>query len=166
MTRQRSHYIFIYMSETTYVNWLPSFSSGVAVIDEQHKELLKLTNELFYHCVGNPDDERAYFQKIIKCAVDYVKVHFSTEEQIMKKTNFPGYLAHKKEHEKFILSVLEHARAFEDDKKLSLISFTSFLKNWILSHIAISDKQYFFYIKKIATRKDDGTLSITKSDIA
>ncbi|MDR0589403.1 MAG: hypothetical protein LBG25_02540, partial [Spirochaetaceae bacterium] len=34
------------------------------------------------------------------------------------------------------------------------------LKEWILTHIAISDKNFFEHFKKIATRNADGTLSI------
>ena len=48
---------------------------------------------------------------------------------------------------------------------MSLLSFTNFLKDWILTHIAISDKQYFEYFRKIATRKNDGSLSISIEDI-
>ena len=147
------------------VNWSPTFSVGVNLIDNQHKELLKLTNDLYSHSSSDPESEQAYFKKVIKGAVDYVKVHFSTEEQIMTKTRFPGYAEHKREHDSFILTVLEQVRIFEESKKMPLLNFTNFLKDWVLTHIAISDKQYFEYFKKIATRKSDGTLSISVEDI-
>ena len=147
------------------VNWSPTFSVGVNLIDNQHKELLKLTNDLFSHSIGDPESEQAYFKKVIKGAVDYVKVHFSTEEQIMIKTRFPGYAEHKREHDSFILTVIEQVKVFEESKKMPLLNFTNFLKDWILTHIAISDKGYFEYFKKIATRKSDGTLSISIEDI-
>ncbi|MDR2587805.1 MAG: bacteriohemerythrin [Spirochaetales bacterium] len=151
--------------KTELVTWSPTFSVGIKLIDDQHKELLKLTNDLFNHCIGDEKAERMYFQKVIHSAVSYIKVHFATEEKIMLKTNFPGYAEHKKQHDSFILTIVDQAKTFEEARQFSLSTITKFLKNWILEHIAISDKQYFDYFRKIATRKEDGRLSIAEEDI-
>ena len=153
------------MAIINVVTWSPTYSVGVALIDDQHKKLIKMTNELFNHCVGDPESERAYFKEVIQNAVDYVKVHFSTEEKIMLRTAYPGYTEHKRQHDSFVLMVLDQVKAFEESRKTSLLNFTNFLKDWVLTHIAISDKQYFEYFKKIATRKSNGILSITQADI-
>jgi hemerythrin len=129
------------------VTWSPTFSVGINKIDEQHQELLKITNDLFNHCVGDEETEKAYLKKVIKGVVDYIKVHFSTEEKLMRQMGFPGYGGHKKEHDVFVLTVVEQVRNIED-KKFSLAPFTRFLKDWILAHIAVSDKQYAEYFKK------------------
>jgi len=147
------------------VTWSHTYSVGIQMIDEQHKGLLNLVNDMYNHVLGNPEAEKAYFQKVIHQAVEYVKTHFATEEKIMRATRFDGYREHKKEHDSFILTVIEHIRGFEAGRN-TLISFTNFLKDWILTHIAIMDKQYFDYFKKIATRKSDGRLSISLEDIA
>lgn len=148
------------------VTWSSTYSVGVKIIDEQHKGLLNLVNDMYNHVADDEAAERAYFQKVIQQAVNYVKVHFATEEKILRATKFQGYAEHKKEHDYFILTVVDNIRAFETGKNMNLISFTHFLKDWILTHIAIMDKQYFEYLKKIATRKADGRLSITSADIA
>jgi hemerythrin len=153
------------MNNANLVNWSPTFSVGIKLIDDQHKELLNLTNDLFKHCVGDERAERAYFQKIIQGAVNYIKVHFATEEAIMLKTKFEGYREHKREHDSFVLTVLDQVKNFNEGKKFNLINFTKFLKEWVLTHIAVSDKLYFEYFKKIATRKEDGKLSITGEDV-
>ncbi|MDR2516002.1 MAG: bacteriohemerythrin [Spirochaetaceae bacterium] len=148
------------------VKWSPSFSVGIKLIDEQHQTLLNLTNDMFKHCVGEEKAEREYFERVIHGAVEYVKVHFATEEKIMLKTGFSGYTEHKKEHENFVLNVVEQIQAYNSGKRLVLNSFTRFLKEWILTHIAVSDKRYFEYFRKIATRKENGTLSISHDDVA
>ncbi|MDR1099943.1 MAG: bacteriohemerythrin [Treponema sp.] len=151
--------------QSELVKWSSTFSVGVKLVDDQHKELLKLTNDLFNHCVGDEEAERTYFKKVINKAVDYVKVHFATEEKIMIATKFPGYWEHKREHDAFVLTVVEQVRAFNDGKPFTLLTFTKFLKDWILTHIAVTDKKYFDYFKKIATRKANGKLSITQADV-
>ena len=135
------------------------------MIDNQHRALLDLTNDLYNHCVGDAESERIYFRQVIKGAVDYVKVHFATEEKLMIKTKFAGYAEHKRAHDSFVLTVLDQVKYFEESKIVSLLSFTNFLKDLVLTHIAISDKLYFEYFKKIATRKSDGRLSISWDDI-
>jgi hemerythrin len=147
------------------VTWSPTFSVGIKLIDDQHKELLNLTNDLFNHCVGDEAAEKVYFEKVIHEAVKYVKIHFATEERIMQKTHFSGYLDHKREHDSFVLTVAEQIQSFKEGKKFNLTVFTRFLKNWVLTHIALKDKQYFEHFKRVATRKQDGNLSITREDV-
>ncbi|MDR0444053.1 MAG: bacteriohemerythrin [Treponema sp.] len=152
-------------TESELVSWHESYSVGVKIIDDQHKELINLVNDLFNHVVGNEEAEREYFQKVIHEAVNYVKVHFATEERIMLATKFKGYDAHKKEHDSFVMNVIKNAKDYEAGKRLTLTSFTKFLKDWVLTHIAVMDKLYFDYFKKIASRKQDGKLSITSADV-
>ena len=153
------------MAKSELVKWSPTFSVGVKLIDEQHKGLLNLVNDLFNHVIGDDAEERIYFQTVIQTAVNYVKVHFATEEKIMVATKFPGYAEHKRAHDTFVLTVVDNIRDFEAGKKFTLATFTKFLKEWVLTHIAIMDKQYFEYFKRIATRKSDGKLSITSADL-
>jgi len=147
------------------IAWNATFSCGIKLIDEQHKGLVALVNEMFNHITGDEEQEREYFNKVIQEAVRYIKIHFATEEKIMRFANFAGYAAHKKEHENFIITVITNIYSFQAGKRVSLLSFTKFLRNWILSHIAVMDKQYFDYFRKIATRKNDGRLSIASSDV-
>jgi hemerythrin len=153
------------MAKSELVKWSSTFSVGVKLIDDQHKGLLNLVNDLFNHVVGDDTEERAYFKTVIQTAVNYVKVHFATEEKIMIATKFPGYAEHKRAHDTFVLTVVDNIRDFEAGRKFTLASFTKFLKEWVLTHIGIMDKQYFEYFKRIATRKADGRLSITSADL-
>ena len=147
------------------ITWNSTFSCGIKLIDDQHRVLVGLVNDMFNHVSGNDEQEDAYFDKVIKEVVTYIKVHFATEEKIMLYTRFAGYAEHKKEHDNFVLAVIKNIQSYIAKERFTLLSFTKFLKDWILSHIAIMDKQYFEYIKKIATRKIDGKMSITSADV-
>jgi len=147
------------------ITWTDKFSCGVKLIDDQHKELVVLVNEMFNHVTGNDLQEHNYFNRVINDAVAYVKTHFATEEKLMLATKFEGYAEHKREHDKFVLTVVENIKDYEAGKRLTLSSFTKFLKDWVLSHIALMDKKYFEYFQKIATRKPDGRLSISPEDV-
>ena len=148
-----------------HVSWSNHYSMGIKLIDDQHKGFLDFVNDLFNHSTGKEDEERAYFKDVIQVAVSYIKTHFATEEKYMLATKFQGYAEHKKEHDEFILTVVQFVKDFEAGKRLVLEKFAYFLKDWVLSHVAGMDILYAQYFKKIATRKADGKLSITAADL-
>jgi len=152
-------------NEKDFVEWTDKLACGIKVIDDQHKGLVNLVNEMFDHVSGNYVQEHDYFNRVIQEAVKYVKTHFATEEKILIATKFAGYAEHKKEHENFIRTIVENIKEYESGNRYTLSTFTRFLKDWVLSHIAFMDKQYFEYFRKIATRKEDGKLTITSDDI-
>jgi len=105
------------------------------------------------HITGNEKEEREYFNGVIEQAGKYIRVHFATEENIMIAASYSGYAEHKKAHDEFISTFEKYILDFSSGKRLSLYSFTQSLKNWVLSHIAVVDKQYFGHLRKIVARK-------------
>jgi len=151
--------------DVNHVIWSDKYSMGIKLIDKQHMWLINFINALFSHATGNENQERIYFQKVIQKAVQYVQVHFETEEKYMIAAKFPGYEEHKKAHDDFVQKIIFSVKSYKAGKKLVLENFAIFLKDWLLSHVAIMDKQYSIYFKKIATLNEDGKLSIKLTDI-
>jgi len=148
-----------------YVEWSDSYSLGIKMIDDQHKGLLDIVNDLYSHSTGNEFEEMLYFKDVIHQSVDYIKNHFMVEEKLLVATKYPGYAEHKKAHDQFTLTVVASAKDFESGKRFVMEKFAHFLRDWILSHIAVMDQDYATYLRKIATRKADGRLSIGTVDI-
>ena len=136
-----------------HIKWSDSYSMGIRIIDEQHKWFLDFVNDLHNHIAGHEKEERVYLASAIQQAVDFIKFHFSIEEKYMKAIKYPGYAEHKKHHDDFTLTVIKTAKDFKAGKRLVLITFSKFLRDWILSHIAVVDKRYSDYLKQIAARK-------------
>jgi hemerythrin len=149
------------MPDRYFVTWDEKYSTGIQLIDDQHKELLKLTNELFANCQEGDQSAGKAFRKVLHSTVDYVKYHFSAEEKIFENINYPLAVEHKKQHESFVKRVLEDAKSFEEGKHIVPISFAKFLKDWILTHIAIHDRQYADFIQDMKRR---GMLSLSKAE--
>jgi hemerythrin len=149
-----------------FVSWDERFSVGVPLIDSQHKQLIVVTNSLFEACQGGDETAKEQFKKTVREAVDYVKYHFSTEEQIMEKLLYSAFPVHKKEHTDFTQKVLTNVQTFESGKKFVPNQFVRFLKDWILSHIAITDSKLGEYLlelqqkgvlEKISMKRRSGT---------
>jgi hemerythrin len=129
------------------VEWHERYSVGIPKIDEQHKELLRLTNELYASCLSDNDaEERTRFRNTISGLVHYVSEHFAAEERLLQRINYPEYAEHKREHTSFVKKMLEQVTAFNEGKSFVPNAFVRFLKDWILGHIAVSDKRYSEYI--------------------
>jgi len=131
------------------VAWSDDFSVGNTTIDDQHKELVRMTNEFYAGCQEGGIMARVYFLKTIQGAVRYVRTHFSTEEEIMHKVNYPDFDAHKKQHEDFVTHVTEQIGILDNDPNPDPAAFVKFLMDWILHHIAEADKKYVPHIAKM-----------------
>jgi hemerythrin len=129
-----------------FVEWDDRYSVGIPLIDEQHKELIRLTNELYLGCLTGDDEAREFFFNAVRGAMDYVKYHFSAEEKMMEKIKYLYLAEHRKRHEDFVLKLIEDVKSFQGGRKFVPNNFVRFLKDWILSHIAIEDIQYARYI--------------------
>ena len=129
------------MAINNIVAWSNSYSVGINLIDEQHRELIRLTNKLYQSCLLSRDDSRSVFLKTIHGAVDYVGYHFSTEEKVMERVGYPELIAHRLEHTEFIKAVLREVDNFQQGRTYMPQNFVFFLRDWVLTHIAVSDKK-------------------------
>ena len=139
------------MTERKVVQWQNSYSIGIKLVDEQHMELIKLTNKLFSNCMAGHERSRSTFLNTVHEAVDYTGYHFGTEEKIMERINYPEYAAHKQEHASFVREVFSKIEDFKAGKLLAPLTFVYFLRDWVLHHIAVRDKKLGDYL--IALRR-------------
>ncbi len=141
------------------IKWDDRFAIGISVIDEQHKQLVKLCADL-YQCImkGSVDgcdtcSWKGSLSDTLKKCVDYVKFHFAAEEKLMKECCYEEYAAHKKRHEDFSAKVLAMALNYNSWALKDAIFFAKYLYEWILSHIAHEDKLYVSKLKSYLLAK-------------
>jgi hemerythrin len=131
------------------VAWSDDFLVENETIDTQHKELVRMTNEFYAGCQSGGIMARVYFFQTIQGAVHYVKTHFSSEEEIMQKAGYPEFDAHKKQHEDFVVHVTEQIGILENNPEHNPADFIKYLMDWILQHIAESDKKLVPFIRNL-----------------
>ena len=131
------------------VTWSDDFLVGNSIIDAQHRELVNITNEFYAGVKMGGLVAKAYFLQTIKGAVNYVRTHFQEEEALMRKIEYPQYEAHKKQHENFVAEVTQQIKTFEKEDNPNPAGFVKYLMDWILNHIAQSDKKYTPYLSKL-----------------
>ncbi|MDR0556248.1 MAG: bacteriohemerythrin [Treponema sp.] len=128
-----------------FMEWEDRLSVGVPIIDEQHHRLIEITNNLYDACrQGGAIYEG--FTTALHETVDYVGYHFGTEDKIMRRINYPDYATHKKEHDLFVKEVLKQMHDYENDKTYAPHALVRYLKDWTLSHIALTDLKLGSYL--------------------
>ena len=133
------------IAKQVVIEWNDRLKLGIPLVDRQHERLVDLTNILHIACLRSAETANHFFIKAAHDAVDYANYHFTTEEKMMIFLEYPGFQNHKKEHENFVKEVLNQEKKFTSDRFVPN-RFVYFLKEWILSHIAVSDKALAVYI--------------------
>ena len=138
------------------VHWDDKYSTGIELIDSQHKKLFEMTNNLFLACKSGEKMLTAAFHEAMHKMVEYVHFHFSAELKLLHKINYPNYNEHKKMHDDLIHEILTASKDFSEGKKFVPNHFIKTLRDWILSHIAIHDKSYAVFY---AEQKKNGVIT-------
>jgi len=139
------------------IEWNNSLSVGVELIDEQHKMLIQKLKDL-----SDALKERKEYNKIIQTLdfmIDYTDFHFTAEENLMAKHDYPGLEDQKKQHEEFKQTLNNILEDFKEEGPTNSLatSINTFLINWLISHIKGTDVKIgkFFAEKGIVDLKSD-----------
>ncbi len=127
-----------------FVEWKDSYSVGIDSIDQQHKKLLNLINQL-QTAVDYSTGEQ-FEREALDELVDYTKTHFTYEEGLMRDNDYPGFEAHKVQHEDMFNKVREVLAEYEKDHDTAMSNAVEYLKAWLINHINGTDKQYSSYL--------------------
>ena len=130
-----------------FVTWDNVYSVGFEPIDNQHKELVKIINEIFDVCKQGDAVANSIFLKMITKTTDYAGLHFSDELKYIREAGFPNVKEHKQMHDNFVETLSQSIQEFKEGKAVP-IELARFLKKWLLTHIAEQDKQYAPYLAK------------------
>jgi len=134
------------------MQWTKDLSVGIEKIDEQHRELFEKINDLV--AAVKQSTCKYKIGDVIKFLEDYIAFHFGEEEKYMAEFGYPGYEAHKAQHEKFKENFTELKKelpkleggAKPGSYDLS-VETNQVVVDWILDHIAKVDKRLGEFLK-------------------
>jgi hemerythrin len=127
------------------MKWKKHYSIGIPSVDGQHKQLFRIIEEL-ENTMAQQVSESAFAEVLAKLDI-YVIRHFTLEEQLMKKTNYPNLHQQQEEHGKLITQLTEIKKVLattgvEDELAVKLYNE---LSDWIKSHVTELDKEFGYY---------------------
>ena len=122
------------------ITWNENFSVGVREMDEQHKRLIGMINEV--NEVGNTTVGSETIFDVLTKMTNYALSHFEDEEQYMIKYNYPDYSIHKDQHSKFKDQLIIFCKNTKTHKNSIPTEIFSYLKTWLTNHILKTDMAY------------------------
>lgn len=129
------------------IEWNETMSVAVAEMDSEHKELVRLINQL-HDAVASHQDEDSLW-KTFDMLARYTVYHFSGEEQLMRDVGYPHLEHHVQQHQALLGEVQALKEQYEIGGRGSVSKeVLTFLKRWLLTHICISDRLYGRFIAK------------------
>lgn len=139
----------IKMNETVIFSWNEELTTGIELIDNQHKQLLKLANSFFIqHKCGQHD----HAEDSLRFLLQYIQYHFQAEEAYQVECSYAKYRAHQAIHDALAVEVKIYAvrlrsSHFSDEE---LDRFYTFFTSWIKDHVFCEDldfaRQYHLYL--------------------
>lgn len=125
----------------------PEMMTGVAKIDEQHKELVNRINAVV--AMGSKSVSAEETSKTISFLGEYVIKHFNDEESLQRQYKYPQYESHKRQHQLFIndFKKLKEEFAANGPSATFSVHLNSSVVTWIIKHIKQLDVEFGKYCK-------------------
>lgn len=125
--------------EDGWIPWDKNLSVGIDVIDEHHRYLFDLINDL-YTVVINKRGARDV-ARLIKSLDAYAKIHFRAEEQMMNHYGYKGIDRQLDQHHAFEDKIAEFYEELHANPMVAQFDVLSYLRNWLIHHIRVEDAQ-------------------------
>lgn len=123
-----------------FIPWDEKYSVRIKSIDDQHKKLFGMVNDL--HDAMMHGKSKEVMGKVLGELVNYTASHFATEEEYFKKHTYPGFAAHKREHDDLAKQATDVLNDFTSGKTVLSMAVMDFLKDWLYKHILKTDMLY------------------------
>lgn len=129
------------------------YMTGITLIDDEHRrlfEIIKETNDLIHEEFLH--DKYDEIVRLITELRDYTEFHFSDEEALMTRIQYPGLDAQKRAHSAFIERLVEidlnDLDEMDDHQQEYLLDLIQFLLDWLTNHILACDQKIGEYMRE------------------
>jgi len=126
--------------------WTDRMSVGVKLLDNDHKKLVLLANEL--HDGVLRGQARPALESIFEELSTFTRQHFYHEERLFAETSFPGAVAHRQEHDQLLEQLSEMQLRFTNSADMaSDMEVMKRLRTWLFKHIQGADQEFVEHLK-------------------
>ncbi len=131
--------------------WTQDLSVGVEKIDEQHKQMFRMADELFR--AEKNRKEKEFLSEMLDFLDDYVKKHFAAEERYMQEIGYPEIAQQRREHGEFARQLRILRKEFDSSGGdiVLTINTNHIILDWLANHISKQDKKIGEYARSLKT---------------
>ena len=121
------------------LQWNEVLATGIEEIDDQHKRLLEIINQL--RVAAGQGARRDASAEALQQVLDYTIYHFDYEEKLLEKAGYELLPLHKRTHELFIRRIPDFQKRHAAGEDV-LQEVHDMLARWLVHHIQNDDRGY------------------------
>ena len=122
------------------MTWSSKYSVGVEVLDNHHKALMNVLNEL--HAASMKGKVKEVAGPLMRQIVSVSNEHFVAEEKIMESTGYPGLPAHRAKHRELSGKIAELVARHQKGDTAVYVELLYFIRDWQSNHMQTEDQDY------------------------
>ena len=115
-------------------------SVGVRAMDDQHGILMDTLNDLRLAAVRGLGREQV--SEALDRLIEFTRMHFWSEEQLLEQYGFIGLAEHRSEHQRILAQILQSSHRVQHGEKMQMRPLLCFLRESYAEHIENLDMEY------------------------
>lgn len=122
------------------LTWNRACTVGVMAMDDQHGILMDTLNDLRLAVVRGANREE--INDLMRRLIEFTRMHYWSEEQLMEQYGFPGFEEHREEHHRLLSQIEGSARRMQHGENLHMRPLLGFLRDCYQEHMSGPDQEY------------------------
>jgi hemerythrin len=124
--------------------WDETLETGDPLVDQQHRRIYQIFYEL-----EAADDTPGEIMRVLDRLTSHIAVHFGTEEDLMRREQFPALATqlHQAEHQRLTERTREYVLQFRTAELTSTAPLVVFLREWLDRHVESCDRLLIDYVR-------------------
>ncbi len=127
-------------------SWTDDLYTRNTLIDGDHAKLVELVNALIETMESGQGNE--HMGKAMSDLIAYTGEHFGREETEMERIQYVAALAHKAEHTKLLIQLVELKEMLDAGGRINVAAVPGFLVEWLRDHILTADMKLAAVLKR------------------
>ncbi len=128
--------------------WNEGYNLGLAIVDEQHRNILDRTNKLTD--AAEPPCEPGSVCDALEDLLTYAHYHFLMEEDLFARFRYPGAAKHVALHDQFrqkLREYIETIKKREAEVETVASEAALYASKWLFGHVLNHDKKYRDFLR-------------------
>ncbi|MDR2295366.1 MAG: bacteriohemerythrin [Clostridiales Family XIII bacterium] len=123
--------------------WKASYAVGNALIDAQHRELFRMSDDLVEAMRGKDEAGRVACARAVEFLKEYVVRHFADEEALQADLGYADLPRHRQLHRDFVDTVAGYEKRLAESNfdPVVMQQFAGKLIGWLIYHVVGEDRK-------------------------
>lgn len=128
------------------LTWNQDLDVGVRAMNDQHSILMDTQNELRLAIIRGQGREQV--AEIFDRLIEFTRMHFWSEEQLLEQVNYPQLEEHRASHHRMLAEMMQRAHTMLYGEGSNGRQLLLYLRNSYLGHMEHEDRDYGHYLNE------------------